>query len=109
MIMVSGHLQADRHVIGALLAGGRQKKADVIDPVTATAIVAAVLGAATTITGTWLRGRVLRQRAREEARRDHLRRLPPGSRLIDLGDRGLVIEVGGQASVSRGSFRDDTP
>jgi preprotein translocase subunit YajC len=52
------------------------------------------MGAAATIIAAWLRARSLRQQAREKSRRDYLHSLPGGSRVIDLGDHGVVIEVG---------------
>ncbi|WP_271216606.1 hypothetical protein [Streptosporangium carneum] len=55
----------------------------------------ATTGALCGLGGIWLRGRIQRHRLREEARRDHVRRLPPGSRLLDLGRHGVIIEVGG--------------
>jgi hypothetical protein len=57
------------------------------------------IGAAATVIATWLRARSLRQQAREKSRRKYLRSLPGGSRVIDLGDHGVVIEVGPRASV----------
>ncbi len=71
-----------------------------MDPLTTAALLTAVLGALTTLGGTWLRGRVRHQMAREEARRDHIRHLPPGSRLLDLGRIGMVIEISGHPSRS---------
>lgn len=56
----------------------------------------AVITAVTTIAGTWLKARVQLRRCREESRRQHVRMLPTGSRVIDLGERGIFIEVGGQ-------------
>jgi hypothetical protein len=65
-----------------------------VEPVTTTAVLAAVGGALTTITVGWLKARV--QREREESRRQHVGALPAGSRIIDLGERGILIEVGAQ-------------
>jgi hypothetical protein len=65
-----------------------------VDPATIQALVTAVCGAAGVVMAAWVRARVQRHRAREAARRDHLRDLPPGSRVIDLGEHGIVIEVG---------------
>jgi hypothetical protein len=69
-----------------------------VDATSVTASVTAAAGATAAIAtaGLQLRGR--RQRARElraqaKERRDLLR-LPPGSRVIDFGKHGMVIEVG---------------
>ncbi|MFI6296631.1 hypothetical protein ACIBEJ_33930 [Nonomuraea sp. NPDC050790] len=64
-----------------------------MDPAVATTIVA-LLGALSGIVTVWLQNDARRTGAREKSRRDHLRRLPQGSRVIDLGKRGIVIEVG---------------
>lgn len=69
-----------------------------MDATTVTAAACALTGAVTTMAGAWLRARSQRQRAREKSRRDHLRDLPPGSRIIDLGEHGIVIEVGDRAA-----------
>lgn len=50
------------------------------------------------IAAAWLRQRAKSLKAREDARRDHVRHLPPGSHLVDLGQRGIVIEVGERAT-----------
>jgi hypothetical protein len=42
------------------------------------------------------RQRMAWRQMREQARCDHIRRLPPGSRVLDLGRHGMVIEVGGR-------------
>lgn len=68
-----------------------------MEPVaTTTAVLAAGVGSLTTITVGWLKAWVQLRRAREESRRQHVRALPTGSRIIDLGERGIVIEVGAQ-------------
>jgi len=69
-----------------------------MDAITVTAAASAVTGAAATVAAAWLRSRSQWQQAREESRRDHLHHLPPGSRVVDLGEHGVVIEVGGQAA-----------
>ena len=76
-----------------------------MDAITVTAAASAGMGAATTMAAAWLRARSQRQRAREKTRRDYLRGLPPGSRVIDLGDHGIVIEVGARAA-GAGNERD---
>ncbi|WP_405600370.1 hypothetical protein OG741_21825 [Streptomyces sp. NBC_01410] len=68
-----------------------------MDPVTTAALATTAGGALTcitTITAGWLKARLQLRRAREESRRQHVRMLPTGSRIIDLGKRGIVIEVG---------------
>ncbi|GAA3613449.1 hypothetical protein GCM10022419_118190 [Nonomuraea rosea] len=65
-----------------------------MDPVQVGAIVSAVLVAGVTIVGAWLRSVVRRERNRDVARRDLVRRLPTGSRILDLGKRGMLIEFG---------------
>jgi len=49
------------------------------------------------IAGLMIRSRMLKDRLREAARRDHVRRLPEDSRIIDLGKNGIIIEVGARA------------
>jgi hypothetical protein len=65
-----------------------------MNAVAVTATASAGMGAAATIIAAWLRARSLRQQAREKSRRDCLRGLPGGSRVIDLGEHGMVIDVG---------------
>lgn len=64
--------------------------------------VTAVAVAVVALAGSCFRARVQRQRAREEARADHIRNLGPGSRLIDLGENGILIELGAEPSSIRG-------
>lgn len=42
----------------------------------------------------WAWQRVARKRGRETAGHQHVRHLPVGSRIVDLGDRGLLIDIG---------------
>jgi preprotein translocase subunit YajC len=70
-----------------------------MDPVTLIAVVATIVAAASSGGSAWLQARVRRQRAREQARGAQLRELPPGSRVIDLGEHGIVIDVGGGRAV----------
>lgn len=65
-----------------------------------TAAVTAAVAAIPVVVRVWAWQAVAWRRAREQARCDHLRHLPPGSRVVDLGRHGMVIEVGG---------RDDGP
>lgn len=74
-----------------------------MDPVTTAAMVTTAGGALTcitTITAEWLKARLQLRRAREESRRQHVRILPAGSRIIDLGRHGIVIEVGTRESTA---------
>jgi hypothetical protein len=65
-----------------------------VEPVTLATAVAAATSVIGTVVTVCARSRVSWQQARERARADHVRHLPPGSRLVDLGARGLTIEVG---------------
>lgn len=68
--------------------------------------VTAVTGAVVALAGSCFRARVQRQRAREEARADHVRNLGAGSRLLDLGESGILIEFGADPSSIRGDRVD---
>jgi hypothetical protein len=57
-------------------------------------LVATAAGVATAALRLWTWERVAKCRAREAARRDHVRHLPPGSRLVEPGRHGIVIHVG---------------
>lgn len=61
----------------------------------AVSVLPIVVSAAGGAAGLIRRGRMQRLRLREQAWCHLLRHLPPESFLIDLGKRGLVIEVGG--------------
>lgn len=67
-----------------------------MDPALVTVIVA-IVGIASTIVSAWLRHNLRCERHREAARRDHIRHLPAGSRVVDLGKRGMLIEIGSTA------------
>jgi hypothetical protein len=69
----------------------------VLESTTIAALVTAVTGAAAAFMRAWLLSRVQRQKAREASRCDHVRCVPPGSRIVDLGERGMMIEVGSAA------------
>ncbi|NUP50219.1 MAG: hypothetical protein HOW97_23355 [Catenulispora sp.] len=71
-----------------------------MDPV----VTAAALTAGATAVSGWARMKV--QSARENARIEHLRILPPGSRLLDLGENGLLIEVGDEQVNNRSDYAD---
>jgi hypothetical protein len=64
-----------------------------MEPTVTTVALATVSGGVTLGMG-WLKARVQQRRAREESRRQHVRMLPAHSRIIDLGEHGIVIEVG---------------
>jgi hypothetical protein len=87
-IEMKPHVRADR-------AGSRTGRE--YSNMNAIGVIAAAstgIGAAATVITAWLRARSLRQQAREKSRREYLRSLPGGSRVVDLGDHGVVIEVG---------------
>lgn len=60
------------------------------------AAVTAAMAAIPGVARMWSWQRVAGRRAREQARCDHVRHLPPGSRVTDRGRRGVVVEVGGR-------------
>lgn len=64
-----------------------------MDPATAASIATAANATASFwMIQAWRR--VQQDRAREASRRAHVRDLPPGSRIRDLGSRGILIEIG---------------
>jgi hypothetical protein len=65
-----------------------------------------VVTAAGGTAGLMLRSRMQRQRLRDHARCHLVRHLPPESLLIDLGKRGMVIEIGGRG-LDRRKRHDD--
>lgn len=65
-----------------------------MDPLTIGAIVTAGAGTTSTVMVAWLRQRGISQKAKERTRLDYLRHLPAGSHVVDLGARGIVIEIG---------------
>jgi hypothetical protein len=62
-----------------------------VDPVTVVVALAPLIGGGITLAGSWLQGRMARRSLQQ-----HARQLPPGSRVIDLGGHGIVIEIGGR-------------
>lgn len=66
-----------------------------MDTATVTAVATTITAGVSAGANAWLQARARQQRAREDARGRQLRQLPPGSRLIDFGEHGIVIEVGG--------------
>ncbi|MEY9842012.1 hypothetical protein ABH941_007295 [Streptacidiphilus sp. EB103A] len=73
-----------------------------MEPAVTTVALAAVSGVATLGMG-WLKARVQQRRAREESRRQYVRTLPAYSRIIDLGEHGIMIEVGAREGGAGGS------
>lgn len=74
-----------------------------MDPVTVIAAAAPLLGGLAAAVRVVLQYRARTQRL---SYRD-LRELPPGSRVIDLGERGLVIEIGTTGRTTPSSAADD--
>lgn len=78
-----------------------------MDVTSIAAGVSAAAGAVGAIAAAWplMRGR---RRARQDALRNkedmlhELSQLPPGSRIVNLGDQGMFIEIGEGAVVDRG-------
>jgi hypothetical protein len=89
---VTGHYQVKPSTWRAWQEG------DVMVTTTAAALLTAAVGTAGAFLRAWLRSRVQCRQAREASRRDHVRCLPPGSRIVDLGERGVIVEVGGRAA-----------
>jgi hypothetical protein len=90
IMTVSAHIQDETAL------PSREEGHDAMDPVTAATIASAIVGAAATVLGVWLSWRAERRRSRDAARRDYANHLPPGSRIVDLGRHGAVIDIGGQ-------------
>jgi hypothetical protein len=65
-------------------------------PVTCAVATSTVMAALLGAFRTWAWQRAARSAAREKARCDHVHHLPSGSRIADLGRRGVVIEIGRQ-------------
>jgi hypothetical protein len=65
-----------------------------MEPAAVVALVTAITGLAGTFLRARVRARVQRYKAHQASRRDHVRCLPPGSRLLDLGERGVLVEIG---------------
>lgn len=84
--MVSADLAA------AGLQAGKHGGADGRDPCHHGAVRAG--GSATTIVTVWLRSRCRERQSRDQSSRKTAQALPPGSRIVDLGRRGVIIDVG---------------
>jgi hypothetical protein len=65
-----------------------------MDVIPVTAALSGLAGAAATVTAAWIRARGRRLETRDRSRRDAARDLPPGSRIVDLGRHGVIIDVG---------------
>jgi hypothetical protein len=72
---------------------------------TAVAIAGAAFTAAVSVLTPWLKARGRRPAARAGVRWEEAGYLPPGSRVVDLGRHGLVIDVGGTVPAP-GASRD---
>lgn len=65
-------------------------------PVTWAAAATAAMASLPGAIRAWAWQRAARSAAREKARADHVRHLPSGSRIVDLGRRGVMVEIGGR-------------
>jgi hypothetical protein len=61
------------------------------------AALSATASAATTIVTAWLRARSRERQERFRSSSKAVQALPPGSRVVDLGRHGTIIDVGGRA------------
>jgi len=68
----------------------------------------AISGAVAALAASCFKARTQRHRAREEARADHVRNLGPGSRLLDLGEGGILIEICRNPPTDQGNHADGT-
>jgi hypothetical protein len=68
-----------------------------MEPITIAAVSTVCANTASVLAQAWTWRRTARRRApgREAARHQHLRCLPTGSRIVDLGEHGLIIDLGG--------------
>ena len=94
---MSGHIQVERRYraeIGSGFGLPRDKKeVDGVEHVsTAAAVIAAAAAIIRSLAAAWVRC----CRIREQARAERVRHLPPDSRMWDLGEHGLFVEVGGE-------------
>ncbi len=70
-----------------------------MEPLIAGTVTGVSFGGVSTLVAAWMHQRGKCQRLREEVRRDHVRHLPAGSHVIDLGGRGILIEVGKRGGI----------
>ena len=75
-------------------AAGPEERELRVGAIPVTAALSALAGSATTIVTAWLRARARRLQSRDRSRRNAVRDLPPGSRVVDLGRHGVIIDVG---------------
>jgi hypothetical protein len=85
-----GHLPIRR----ALRSEEHGKESGEMGPTMVVSIVTVAVGAITTVVNAWLQIGAQRQRVREESHRDQVRPLLSRSRIVDLGEGRLLIEVG---------------
>jgi hypothetical protein len=69
-----------------------------VDSAVAITALTIVVSGFTKVMNKWLHERAQSQSAREQARCDHVRNLPSGSRIVDLGRAAIVVEVGSTSS-----------
>lgn len=67
-----------------------------------TIITSGVSGLSAIVT-TWIQQRTANQKLKEQSRQVQLLKLPPGSHVVDLGRRGVVIDIGERANKSKDS------
>lgn len=73
-----------------------------MSPAITIGVIATTLGSVTTLLSRLLYERTRRHRYRELSRRDHVRRLPVGSRIAEVSGTAIFIEVGASSTVDRG-------
>lgn len=68
-----------------------------MEPITIAAVSTVCANTASVLAQAWTWRRTARRRGREAARHQQLRlrSLPAGSRIVDLGEHVLVIDIGG--------------
>jgi hypothetical protein len=66
-----------------------------MEPITIAAVSTVCANTASVLAQAWTWQRTARTRGREAARHQHLRSLPAGSRIVDLGGHVLVIDISG--------------
>ena len=70
-------------------------------PLVLGTIITSAIGGMSTVIVSCLRQRTANQRLIEKRRQAQLLNLPPGSHVVDLGRRGIVIDVGRRADNSK--------
>ncbi len=61
-------------------------------------VVTAAISGLSAVVIAWMRVDLQRQQLREKARCDHVRQLPPGSEVLDLGRRKILVKIGAETS-----------